>query len=912
VAQDWGGGPSVRALTSGPSEIQPMLEKFWQPHSVRQIEIGDINRLLLHLIDVPRGTDRQPSHTLVDAGLYIGLTTEFENLLISELMGHLSYRSRQPILRVIERIKRKGQGKVDVLGLWQEFGQQLLERRHTLFIKPNTFEQWRRSFHALDEDAPGLVILAAEHAEAPLDLPSAIDQFRLWHTFVTGDDQQLAQELSKGICCQHIHLAASYPAPYFWVALMNMRFSPDDFFSSSAGHPHRIFRYPYLNESARIKRAINHAIIIRYIMFKTMAKRHPSIDDATKALLNGILNDESVEFDYSALYRERDTAPRGTDYTNELIEQYELLDNIVCPTLMGERVVLFAAFHYLSRYRLLRHTEEHGLDEDAVRLVSRALWYYLQVKSVFLGTIQHREGIYGFDYFEHTLQMSSWIGVETQREACAREIGEFLQESSSVIKIEFMSTPADEPSWYNKLFRILRIIQEKMTDRLSKELRRRVGCTRVGVIFHFIKEEGEELHKRLNDDGSAYRIFHCGVRDRTRRQAQILREYLGSESYKKDRRSSARLPDGIPLEICGIDAANRELHCPPEIFGQVYQMFSTLKIGRTFHVGEDFLHLMTGLRRIYEAIKFLGLRAGDRIGHAIALGVSPQLWAHSSPTVSIHKIDILDDAVFEWTLLQEYGSDDSLRLSYLERQVARLSMDIYGAPLDPYLLQTAWLRRAENFLPDWDYDKNVLFNSDKTIPKWVSQQGRVMNALKKATSRTGTHNVIPDISALREVGRAHGIPLEISPSEWPRDTAERVLIEYLYDVHTIGREIEMQVVTTAQDIHHISRIQDILRSIVSSSGLTIESNPSSNWLIGGFERVYDVPAVQWSLKFPDFPLTINPDDPVTFSTSIENEYFYVFSSLLTGTDELKGVSRMQALEQIKRIRTHGIESSFLQ
>ena len=44
------------------------------------------------------------------------------------------------------------------------------------------------------------------------------------------------------------------------------------------------------------------------------------------------------------------------------------------------------------------------------------------------------------------------------------------------------------------------------------------------------------------------------------------------------------------------------------------------------HVGEDFRHLLSGLRAIHEPFWWELMRRGDRIGHALALGWDPHDW----------------------------------------------------------------------------------------------------------------------------------------------------------------------------------------------------------------------------------------------------------------------------------------------
>ncbi|MEI8618508.1 hypothetical protein P4S63_19280 [Pseudoalteromonas sp. B193] len=46
----------------------------------------------------------------------------------------------------------------------------------------------------------------------------------------------------------------------------------------------------------------------------------------------------------------------------------------------------------------------------------------------------------------------------------------------------------------------------------------------------------------------------------------------------------------------------------------------------TYHAGEDYVHLLSGIRTVAEAIDFLDLKTGNRIGHGTAIGINPELW----------------------------------------------------------------------------------------------------------------------------------------------------------------------------------------------------------------------------------------------------------------------------------------------
>ena len=69
-----------------------------------------------------------------------------------------------------------------------------------------------------------------------------------------------------------------------------------------------------------------------------------------------------------------------------------------------------------------------------------------------------------------------------------------------------------------------------------------------------------------------------------------------------------------------------------------------IRLGLTMHAGEDFCDPITGLREIWEAIDHLGLRRGDRLGHALAAGLNHECLSQllkrradtSNPSVQRH------------------------------------------------------------------------------------------------------------------------------------------------------------------------------------------------------------------------------------------------------------------------------------
>ena len=149
--------------------------------------------------------------------------------------------------------------------------------------------------------------------------------------------------------------------------------------------------------------------------------------------------------------------------------------------------------------------------------------------------------------------------------------------------------------------------------------------------------------------------------------------------------------------IRGIDAAADELETPPDVFAPAYRKARRVLLlpHATYHAGEDFYHIISGVRTVCEAVDMLGLKSGDRIGHATALGVDPFLWMRTMPSiVTPTRGEWLQDLIFTWNLLQ--GVHDHPEL------IQKLNIDIreqgYAvfrkSHLSPYILKRVFdLRR---------------------------------------------------------------------------------------------------------------------------------------------------------------------------------------------------------------------------
>ncbi|UZJ64680.1 hypothetical protein OKW96_20455 [Sphingobacterium sp. KU25419] len=149
--------------------------------------------------------------------------------------------------------------------------------------------------------------------------------------------------------------------------------------------------------------------------------------------------------------------------------------------------------------------------------------------------------------------------------------------------------------------------------------------------------------------------------------------------------------------IRGIDAASSETNARPEVFAQAFRMLKNHQLrdnetllknyvvnnplNITFHAGEDFFDIVDGLRYIDECLTFLDMQNGDRLGHAIALGIDVQkYYALKKHKLLISKHTLLDNLSWTLSAIHKFGMKDHLSEAYrLENLFKALYSEVYIA-----------------------------------------------------------------------------------------------------------------------------------------------------------------------------------------------------------------------------------------
>ena len=330
-------------------------------------------------------------------------------------------------------------------------------------------------------------------------------------------------------------------------------------------------------------------------------------------------------------------------------------------------------------------------------------------------------------------------------------------------------------------------------------------------------------------------------------------------------------------QLVGIDAAGSELLCRPEVFGHVFRFAKQSNIlSRTYHVGEDFYDLVDGLRSISEAILFLQLDSHSRIGHALALSVDAKLYyekRHCSMVIS--RQALLDNCVWLYCKAKEYDY-------------------VLPGSLEVFLLNTAMEQ----------YDYIGYQNSFDILQYWHSMLLRGDDE-----SDVNKTRIWQDTCLLME-----------SSVISARFDKGACIINYEYQTKKVIKENGNKV-TIAKYPHTIVKaIQHIQKSMIreiAEKGIAIECCPSSNVMIGGFERydkhpIFTFKPIEAKPTDPVINVSINTDDRGIFATNIRNEYSLITLAMMKMKDENghRKYNDETIYNYIERVRANGMIQRF--
>ena len=511
---------------------------------------------------------------------------------------------------------------------------------------------------------------------------------------------------------------------------------------------------------------------------------------------------------------------------------------------LGERYFL------LERYREILSPEE---------LPSNYKWWfyaYLLLQNHWLKLVVLPEKGEGFERFEKLAHAPTRDKLEDNAPGTLSVLLA-LERRNGVRSIEWRIKPYEKFPKFRQKLELISLI-----SLIHKELR---SFPKVGIVLHFIKDKDKNLDK-LHEYWPIIPVRHFQLRRKLWQSAfNILR-------FKFSRKGSL---------ILGLDAANNELYAPPEVFSPVIRFLrrrvseeqtfldspDITPLALTFHAGESFRHLLSGLRYIDETLEFLEMQPGDRLGHALALGLDPEKWVRKNRgVILLPREEWLDNLVWFVHRLKEIGGFSEAVLRY-EDEIFHHLHYIYDSKTDieSYFRVWKYLRREEALALE-----NPYLDSFEPVC-WLFQ----------------TRKSLPESDF--ELWKRYHLDWEV----------RRKAMEFI------------EVKVTSSLVEPLKALQEALLQKCIKRQVAIEINPSSNLIIGGLEDLTEHPVFRWLPPRADrrraLPwIVVGSDDPGIFQTQLWHEYIF-----LAYAAREKGTTPYEISSWLKELADNSSRFSFL-
>lgn len=449
------------------------------------------------------------------------------------------------------------------------------------------------------------------------------------------------------------------------------------------------------------------------------------------------------------------------------------------------------------------------LNKYSSRNLASIFHFYLLILGLFNRLLVQQLHQYGFDQFQkNTLnQMREYSEILYEKR--------FLQAGGNQLSflslLEARFSPKSSEKELDKMI-------QKIKAGFIKAKNQYPSSFKLTLVGHFIKQKDTSPQDSI--------IRHKELRLSLLNKASVLEKYIPKllSAYLRDEDNN--------IKIVGIDAASNELHTPPEVFAPVFRKLRWAGVVNrvTFHVGEDFYHIVSGIRAIYEAFDFLELKEGDRIGHGVAAGLCPIRWSQIiGSRMLISKGEWLDNLIFVRFILKEENQ--------LDEEILKIGSEIYNTSFSLSEHEEAWLMRR--YCP--------LYYFGISIPSIEPHEEEFCKKI--------THSE----NAIKIFKQYHSLEI--------RNRCDEII------------EIEPIKLLNAEQINKIQ--YEILKKLASKK-IIIEALPTSNVRIGHYEDIKEYHLwkwKEWSNKFSIPDIVIGSDDPGIFATNIYNEYAHLYQHL---------------------------------
>lgn len=452
-------------------------------------------------------------------------------------------------------------------------------------------------------------------------------------------------------------------------------------------------------------------------------------------------------------------------------------------------------------------------------------------------------------------------------------------------------------------------VEIKQLRKAALELLAQGRQDRCQYAFHFSRngyetQRSDRLQRNMRRD----------LRHKTRKILQVL------SSVEAQHATLATTPPqtvNLTHLIRGIDVAGNENMLPIEVFAPAIRV---LRAGRasnasllfqpgrqmhlTIHAGEDYSHLVSGLRAIDETVRFCDYQHGDRLGHALALGVDAQTWLERQGRIYLPLQEYVDNLVWchgmALDVIQHAPRFHGV-IHILEQKIFRWAPQLYESQRQVNIadLHRAWELRRN--CPQISRLTSHAYGSEWEL--WVPDM-RYLNDNPDSQARTLWQHYLRPATPNADTQAKGMMSLAIG---------ERHSLD-------VGHTSHCSEVLSPLELEFITAIQDLLIERYSRAGIIIEACPTSNIYIGRFNDYHEHPIYRWyppcasalalggvanryGLRNGPIKVCVNTDDAGIMPTTIEHEHRLLKGAAISH----HGVSGDSAELWIDRIRRIGVE-----
>lgn len=292
------------------------------------------------------------------------------------------------------------------------------------------------------------------------------------------------------------------------------------------------------------------------------------------------------------------------------------------------------------------------------------------------------------------------------------------------------------------------------------------------------------------------------------------------------------------FSIVGVDFTGSDEKARPEVYAQLVRYArrhqkKSLKQS-TYHAGEDFYDLLDGIRTIHEVLRYLKWDEHCRIRHALALATIPERYYELRGWNVIDTRQVLLDNLV-W--LVEMCSVVGYRIGKVQRREIE--------------------SKIKSLYEEIGYSED--FDLGKYADSMKLRDGHPIAAGRAEGLSLFAQTTLDDDAALEALRQ---------------DSVEYTMFYEYFTDKNIRKEGEVLAFwkMPREIVGAVSRIQKHLLQEIATKKIAIETCPTSNYMIGYFDKYIDLPLFSFMEQLPDNAISINTDDKGIIATSIENEY----------------------------------------